>query len=116
MSKLIHIPKVGHVEFPDGMDDKEIAEHASNAHTNARAEGITKFMQADPAIQGLPHSQRLKELSAIATLMEKYPRLADAVDKGIEAISQTGEQSNESPSQTAPDQQQEQSAQSGESD
>lgn len=99
MSKLIHIPKIGHVEFPDEMDDKEIAEHASNAHTNARAEGITQFMQADPALKGLPHSQRLKELSAIATLMEKYPRLADAADKGIEAATSQG--SEQQPS--APD-------------
>ena len=100
MSKLVHIPKIGHVEFPDEMQDKEIAEHASNLHSNALNEGISKFMGADPAIQGLPHSQKLKELSAIATLMEKYPRLAAAVDKGI--TSQTDEQSSESPEQTAP--------------
>lgn len=116
MSKLIHIPKVGHVEFPDGMDDKEIAEHASNAHTNARAEGITKFMQADPALQGLPHSQRLKELSVIASMMEKYPRLADAVDKGIEATSQASEQTTSSPSTTQTQQQQPSEQQSGASD
>lgn len=83
MSKLVHIPKIGHVEFPDEMEDKEIAEHATNLHADARNAGISKFMGSDPALQGLTHSQRLKELSTIAALHEKYPRLAEAVDKGM---------------------------------
>jgi len=91
--KLVHIPKIGHVEFPDGMEDKEIAEHASNLHADARNAGISKFMESDPALQGLTHSQKLKELSTIAALHEKYPRLAEATDKGMQFV--TSSPSNE---------------------
>lgn len=101
MPKTVHIPKVGHVEFPDEMDDNAIGKAAAGLHSNARAEGISTFMGQDPAIQGLPHSQKLKELSAISALMEKYPRLAHAVDTGIEALTSQGE----SQASTAPGQQ-----------
>jgi|GEM_PF-3866683 len=83
MPKLIHIPKIGHVEFPDNMADADIAKHASRLHSDARSAGISRFMENDPAHQGMSHSERLKALSIITGLMEKYPRLADAVDKGM---------------------------------
>jgi hypothetical protein len=83
MSKLIHIPKIGHVEFPDNMPDQEIAKHASRLHSDARSAVVSKFMENDPAHTGMSHSERLKALSTITGLLEKYPRLADAVDKGI---------------------------------
>ncbi len=86
MSKLIHIPKIGHVEFPDEMEEKQIIEHASRLHADARNAGISKFMESDPALQGLTHSEKLKELAAIAAMHEKYPRLADAVDKGMGSV------------------------------
>ncbi len=100
MSKIVHIPKIGHVEFPDEMDDGAITQAAGDLHSNARNEGISKFMGEDPAVKGLPHSQKLKEMSTIAGLMEKYPRLADAVDKGIDTISQAGAQNPSGPSNT----------------
>jgi len=37
-------------------------------------------MENDPAHAGMSHSERLKALSTITGLLEKYPRLADAVD------------------------------------
>jgi hypothetical protein len=83
MSKRIHIPKIGHVDFPDEMKDEEITKHASRLHSDARNAGISKFMENDPALQGLSHSEKLKALAGIAALHEKYPRLADAVDKGM---------------------------------
>lgn len=99
--KLIHIPKIGHVEFPDEMEDKEIADHASNLHADARNAGISKFMESDEALQGLTHSQKLKELSTIAALHEKYPRLADAVDRGMSLVTSTaGEGTNADSSPT----------------
>jgi hypothetical protein len=82
MPKLINIPKIGHVSFPDGMQDSEIAKHASRLHSDARNAGISKFMENDPAHHGLSHAERLKALANISSLMEKYPRLADAVDRG----------------------------------
>jgi hypothetical protein len=83
MSKRIHIPKIGHVDFPDEMKDEEITKHASRLHSDARNAGISKFMENDPAHHGLSHAERLKALSTISSLLEKYPRLADAVDKGM---------------------------------
>lgn len=98
MPKLVHIPKIGHVEFPDGMEDEAITKAASQLHANARNEGISKFMEGDPAIQGLPHSQKLKELATIAALHEKYPRLADAVDKGMGLVTSSGVSQDAKPS------------------
>jgi len=86
MPKLIHIPKIGHVSFPDGMRDEEIAKHASRLHADARNAGISKFMEHDPAHNGLSHAELLKALANISSLLEKYPRLADAVDRGISSM------------------------------
>jgi hypothetical protein len=83
MSKIVHIPKVGHISFPDEMKDEEISKAASKLHSDARSAGISKFMENDPAHQGMSHAEKLKALSTIAALHEKYPRLADAVDKGM---------------------------------
>jgi hypothetical protein len=89
MPKIVHIPKIGHVEFPDEMKDEDISAAASKLHGDARNAGISKFMESDPAITGLSHAQKLKELSTIAALHEKYPRLADAVDKGMGSVTST---------------------------
>lgn len=83
MSKIVHIPKVGHIAFPDEMEDGAIGKAAQQLHADARNAGISKFMEDDPAIQGLSHAAKLKELSTIAAMHEKYPRLADAVDRGM---------------------------------
>ena len=83
MSKLIHIPKIGHVEFPHNMPDEEIVKQASRLHSDARSAVVSRFMENDPAHIGMSHSERLKALSTITGLLEKYPRLADAVDRGI---------------------------------
>ena len=87
MPKLVHIPKIGHVSFPDGMKDEEIGEAAGRLHDDARSAGISKFMENDPAHHGMSHAEKLKALATIATLHEKYPRLAEAVDKGMEHVS-----------------------------
>lgn len=86
MSKLVHIPKVGHVSFPDTMKDEEINDAAGRIHDDARSAGISKFMENDPAHQGMSHAEKLKALATIASLHEKYPRLAEAVDKGMEHV------------------------------
>jgi hypothetical protein len=87
MPKLVHIPKIGHVSFPDGMKDEEINEAAGRLHDDARNAGISKFMENDPAHQGMSHAEKLKALANIAAMHEKYPRLADAVDKGMKHVS-----------------------------
>lgn len=83
MAKIVHIPKVGHIQFPDEMQDEAIGKAATKLHADARNAGISKFMEDDPAIQGLSHAAKLKELSTIAAMHEKYPRLSDAVDRGM---------------------------------
>ena len=84
MPKLVHIPKIGHVSFPDGMKDEEITEAAGRLHDDARSAVVSRFMENDPAHTGMSHSERLKALSTITGLFEKYPRLAEVVDKGID--------------------------------
>lgn len=87
MPKLVHIPKIGHISFPDEMKDEEINEAAGRLHDDARSAGISKFMENDPAHQGMSHAEKLKALAGIAAMHEKYPRLAEAVDKGMEHVS-----------------------------
>lgn len=102
MPKQVHIPKVGHVEFPDEMDDGAIGKAASQLHSNARNAEISQFMEQDPSLQGLPHSQKLKELASIAAMHEKYPRLAQAVEHGMVHVSATAsQQPSAGPSNTA---------------
>lgn len=83
MPKQVHIPKVGMITFPDGMTDDEISQAAGKLHTTAITQNVSKFMEADPTLASLSTSERLKSLSGIAQMLEKYPRLAQAVDKGI---------------------------------
>ena len=87
MPKLVHIPKIGHVSFPDGMKDEEIGEAAGRLHDDVRSAGISKFMENDPAHQGMSHAEKLKALANIAAMHEKYPRLAEAVDHGMKHVS-----------------------------
>ena len=87
MPKVVTVPKIGDVAFPDGMSDQEIAQAAGGAHDNALTAGVSKFMESDPAIQGLKTSEKQKALSSISQLLEKYPRLAEAVDKGMSQVS-----------------------------
>lgn len=94
MAKIVHIPKVGHIQFPDEMKDEEIGDAASKLHDDARNASISKFMEEDPAIQGLSHAAKLKELSTIAAMHEKYPRLADAVDKGMGLVTSSASETS----------------------
>lgn len=86
MPKLVHIPMIGHVSFPDEMKDGEINEAASRLHDDKRNAAISKFMENDPAHQGMSHGEKLKALAGIAAMHEKYPRLAEATHKGITSI------------------------------
>jgi len=43
---------------------------------------LAKARAAKPTIQGLSHAVKLKKLSTIAALLERHPRLAEAVDEG----------------------------------
>ncbi len=83
MAKIVHIPLIGHVNFPDGMEDGQITEAAARLHDDARNAAISKFMENDPTIKSLSHSEKLKALATIAAMLEKYPRLAEAVHKGM---------------------------------
>jgi hypothetical protein len=86
MPKVVTVPKIGDVAFPDGMSDQEIAQAAGEAHDNALTAGVSKFMESDPTIQGLKTSEKLNALSSITQLLERFPRLAEAVDKGMSQV------------------------------
>ena len=97
MPKNVDIPKIGLVEFPDGMSDNDIAQAAGDLHDKALTSGVSKFMENDPTIRGLKTSEKLKALASIAQMLEKHPLLAQAVDKGMGQVSATSQ-----PTQSAP--------------
>jgi hypothetical protein len=86
MPKIIQIPKVGAVQFPDEMSDHDITQASDELHNKALADAVSKFMEADPTIQALKTSDKHKALASIADLLEKHPLLAQAVDAGIEQL------------------------------
>ena len=66
---------------------------ANDQEVEARGAHLPKIAEDGPASvvivraaknQRWASPQRLKELSAVAAMLEKYPRLADAVDKGMD--------------------------------
>jgi hypothetical protein len=86
----IHIPKVGDVAFPDEMNGDEVAQAAGELHSKALTDSVSKFMEADPEIQGMKTSEKHKALALIAQMLEKHPLLAQAVDAGINQITKGG--------------------------
>jgi hypothetical protein len=84
MPKLVNVPKLGLVSFPDDMSDEDIAKHIAPHHAEVVMQSIMQFMRTDPQLATMTHSQFHKEMASVATMLEKYPRLALAVDKGIQ--------------------------------
>jgi hypothetical protein len=83
MPKIISIPRVGNIQFPDGMSDGEIAKVAGETHDAKVIGRVVKFMRDDPQMRDLSISAFHKEMSTISALLEKYPRLALAAYEGI---------------------------------
>ena len=97
----IQIPKVGNIQFPDEMKPEEIAQAAGELHDKALTDGVSKFMENDPMIKGMKTSEKLKALAAIASMLERHPLLAQAVDAGISQISgQSSEQESQAGGQS----------------
>ncbi len=67
MAKIVHIPLIGHVNFPDGMEDGQITEAAARLHDDARNAAISKFMENDPTIKSraILKSSRLSQPSRL---------------------------------------------------
>jgi len=86
MAKQVHIPKIGVVQFPDGMDDNAIASAASEAHGRASLLAVMNFVQRDPAFRSMAPSEAYKQLAAVSGILEKYPSLIRAIDVGMASI------------------------------
>jgi hypothetical protein len=87
MAKVIAIPRVGNISFPDEISDQEIAAAASEAHGKAMLSAVMRFVQADQSFRKLPASEAYKQLAAVAGILEKYPRLIRAIDAGMAKVS-----------------------------
>jgi hypothetical protein len=83
MPRQVRIPKVGTVEFPDSMSEQDVTQAAGDLHSKALVGGVMNFMAQDPSLQGLKSSEFHKEMSGLAAMLEKFPRLAQAVDAGM---------------------------------
>jgi hypothetical protein len=80
---VVAIPKVGTVAFPPEMDEAAITKASKELHDKALVGGVMQFVAQDPALTQLPASEFHKQMGSIATLLEKFPRLAQAVDAGM---------------------------------
>jgi hypothetical protein len=83
MPKLVFVPKLGHVSFPDDMSDEDIAKHVAPHHAEAVMQSIMAFMRKDRQLSTMTHSAFHREMASVATMLEKYPRMAMALDAGI---------------------------------
>lgn len=83
MPRVIAIPRVGNVQFPDGMSDDEIAKISGDTHDAKVLGSVVKFMRDDPKMHDLSISAFHKEMATISMFLEKYPRLALAAFEGI---------------------------------
>jgi hypothetical protein len=79
----VDIPKVGTVEFPDTMKPEEVAKAAGELHDRALMSGVMTFLAKDPSLQDMKASEFHKHMGGLATILEKFPRLAQAVDAGM---------------------------------
>lgn len=104
MPKVVQVPKVGNIQFPDEMPDDQVAQASGDAHTKALLEGVMKFMEDDPAFQEVGVSEKHKALAGIAQTLEQFPRLAQAVDAGMSQVTSSpnatvpGRQGTQAPS------------------
>ena len=79
----VEIPKVGNVDFPDEMKPEEVEQAAGELHDRALLSGVMKFVAQDPSLQDLKASDFHKQLATVSALLEKFPRLAQAIDAGM---------------------------------
>ncbi len=82
MPKVISIPRVGNVQFPDEMGDQDIAQASGEVHDKAVLADVLRFAAQDPSFQGMKDSEVHKQIGSIAAVLEKFPRLIHALDAG----------------------------------
>jgi hypothetical protein len=102
MAKVIHIPRVGNISFPDEMNDNAIANAASEAHGEASLVAVMNFVQGDPAFRKMKPSEAYKNLQAVAEILEKYPSLVRAIDVGMTKVSSPSARTSGPPAPQAP--------------
>jgi hypothetical protein len=87
MAKVIQIPKVGNIQFPDNMNDSDIQQAAGELHDRAAQKEIEVLLQfLSRAVSGTP-SDRFKKLSGIAQILEQNPVMVELAIAGLRAIS-----------------------------
>ncbi len=89
MGKIIAIPDVGNIEFPDSMSDADIAKAAKTAHEGAQFDKKAADMSIKPEDTFMPGANKwLKEnhpkiYSAIEGLMTAIPRGEEQISRGV---------------------------------
>jgi hypothetical protein len=86
MARVVAIPKVGAVQFPDSMSDQDVQNASQAVHEDASRKEIAAIIHyvADRT-QSTKVSEHLKVAHTIATVLETFPALADLAGAGLKA-------------------------------
>ena len=80
---LNSVPRlVGHPVFKD----ETLALHGTDEYIGAGVENIAEFVLGRGILQGLKVGARLKQVGAVADVLEQYPKLAKLAAAGIKAL------------------------------
>jgi hypothetical protein len=83
MPQIIDIPKVGQVEFPDGMSDADIATASHKLYTEQLTTEHTQNLQTGQALEG--SSQAIKN-GRLTGPFTPPPTLGGELAKGVKGI------------------------------
>ena len=110
MKRIVHIPNMGHVAFPDHMSDQDVSGAAQRLHQQANPKGIEDVIQALVKTEQGPSSKTHEKMAMVAQTLEQNPALLQLAIAGLGA-SQNQPATGNAPAQPAqqepPQQQQE---------
>ena len=91
MKRIVEIPRVGNVAFPDHMSDAEVSSASKRLHDRASPQlGIEDVLQALIKTEKGPSSKAHQKMAEVAQLLEQNPALLQLAIAGLQASSRSG--------------------------
>lgn len=109
MKRIVSIPNVGNVAFPDHMSDADVSAASQNLHGQGQKAGLEKVLQALVRTEG-GGSQAYKKVGDVAQVLEQTPALLQLAIAGLDASSQAATTGGQQETQIQPQQDQSQSS------
>lgn len=104
MKRIVTIPNMGHVAFPDHMSDQEVHAASQRLHRQANPKGIEDVIQALVKTEQGPSSKTHEKMAMVAQTLEQNPALLHlaiaGLDAGAPSAPQTAASQQAQPQQT----------------